>query len=244
MTKKVKLRPTQGWQLFLENIDSFLSLIYPDNCRICSSETPSSHSHFCLSCEDDLAYTHFEKYQDSTLCDELFWGRITLEKAHALLYFKEGNSTRTLLHAIKYKNDIELAIEMGRRLGTSFLMHEGLSSADAIIPIPLHSKKEFIRGYNQSHLIAKGIHEITRQPILEGLARKKHHASQTRKDRFERWDNVSDIFESQHIGTDIQHVIVVDDVLTTGATLEAACRALRAAHPHLTISIATLAVAV
>jgi competence protein ComFC len=234
----------QGWKVFLENVDGFLSIIYPDQCKICNAETPSEQHAFCLSCEDNLAYTFFERYEEPTMCDELFWGRIQLEKAIALIYFKEDNATRKILHAIKYKNDRELGIEMGRRLGTAILMSEKLKSAQAIVPIPLHSKKEFIRGYNQSTLIASGIAQITDQHVLNALARKKHHQSQTKKDRFERWDNVAEIFEAIAIEPTIQHVIVVDDVLTTGATLEAACRALLAAQPNLKISVATIAVAV
>jgi competence protein ComFC len=231
------------YKVLQKNLNGFLSLIYPDTCRICGAETSIENELICFSCEERLPYTHFERYNEPTSCDELFWGRVTIEKAHALLYFREGSVTRDLLHAIKYRNDQDIAIEMGRKLAVSMLLNESLSSVEAIVPIPLHSKKEFLRGYNQSMLIAQGICDVMNRPIIELLSRSRHHDSQTKKDRFERWENVADIFEcSQQVKT-FQHVVVVDDVLTTVSTLEAACRSLLDAYPEIKVSVATVAFA-
>jgi ComF family protein len=231
------------YKVLQKNLNGFLALVYPDTCRICGDETSIENELICFSCEQKLPYTHFERYSEPTACDELFWGRVPIDKAHALLYFKDGSITRELLHAIKYRNDQDIAIEMGRKLGVSMLLNESLSSVEAIVPIPLHSKKEFLRGYNQSKLIAQGIRDVMDRPIVELLTRSRHHASQTKKDRFERWENVADIFECSPQVKALQHVVIVDDVLTTGSTLEAACRSLLETHPEIKVSVATVAFA-
>lgn len=244
MPKSIKFRQGEGYDFLRKNWDGFLSLLYPSNCEICNNETTESSPFICFGCENELNYTHYENYEESSPCDELFWGRIKLERAYSMLIFKNGNSTQKILHAIKYKNSKELAVDFGERIGKRLKNTHYLNNVDAIVPIPLHDKKEFIRGYNQSQLICEGLHNEVELPIVPLLQRKRHHESQTKKDRFERWDNVADIFETNQ-SSDIRynHVVLVDDVLTTGATLESAARTLMDEIPGIKVSIFTIAIA-
>lgn len=222
----------------------FLSVVYPQSCRICKHELPKNIAFICPACEQNLRWTHFEKYDEKNPGEELFWGRIELHFVYSLLYFKKGSSTQALMHGIKYKGEKELGIFLGKKIGKIILAREDWMKIDALVPIPLHSKKAFIRGFNQSLKIAEGLAEETGAEIDELLMKKEHHASQTRKDRFERWENVEDKFNvTGKTIYDYKHVAIVDDVLTTGSTVEAAAKTLKEKNPALTVSIITLAIA-
>jgi ComF family protein len=226
------------------NVKGFLSLIYPNNCVVCENELPDQMNMICFACFNDLHLTHFEKYDDTTLGDELFWGREKIEHVFAMLYYEKGNSTQTILHKIKYKEGQQLGIYMGNLMASKLSDVNWLGAIDAIIPIPLHSKKNYKRGYNQSLLIAKGFSETSGLPIEEGLERKKHHESQTRKSKEERWKNVKSIFKVRPESIDrLKHVVIIDDVLTTGSTLESAAKTLKEYNPQLKISLVTIAIA-
>ncbi|MDX1652006.1 MAG: hypothetical protein R3277_05915 [Brumimicrobium sp.] len=238
------MNPRKASEIFGKSMKGFLSLIYPNPCIICQDELPESQSFFCISCLTNLSFTDYEKYIEPTDADELFWGRIKIEHVWACLFFEKGNSTQTILHTIKYKEGKELGVFMGEMMGRRLLDTEKFLSIDALIPIPLHSKKSFIRGYNQSALIAQGLSNVLNIPVIEGVRRKKHHDSQTKKNRFERWDNVKTIFEADpDILNNYNHTAIVDDVLTTGSTLEAAAKSIKDLLPGQKISLLTLAIA-
>jgi ComF family protein len=234
------------WQKKLvEWKEDLLHLIYPNTCLICSCETTDKQIQVCHLCETSLHYTHFETFLGDTNLDKLFWGRKQLTATFALLYFEKENSTQTLLHAIKYGNNKRLAFEFGKRLGKKLTSLEKFNSLEALIPIPLHPKKLFLRGYNQSLLIANGISEHTNIPVIEkGIHRIKHSDSQTKKGRFKRWENVQQTFSIQtKVLRDYQHIAIVDDVVTTGATIESFIQELQTTLPNLKISVLTLALA-
>lgn len=227
-----------------KNIAGLLAIIYPSNCLVCDRELTEKTSSICFHCYLDFEYTYYEKQAKDNPIHEIFKGRVEIENALSLLFFQQRKSTQKLLHRIKYADGKELASAMGIVIGEKMMEQNNFLEIDALIPIPLHSKKEFIRGYNQSLKISQGISETTNIPIVQVLKRTKHHASQTKKDRFERWENVASKFAIKDLNQPLPpHVAIVDDVLTTGATMEAACRVLLAQQPNIKISIITLAIA-
>lgn len=227
-----------------EYSEGFIALFYPQFCVICKKELNGQQEHFCFLCEQDLHYTYFEKYRVPSIADELFWGRIKIENVYSLLYYEKGNSTQKILHHIKYHQGKELGYFMGRIIGKRLKASDKFSTLDALVPIPLHSKKEFLRGYNQSLLIAQGIQEELDIPIVNAIYRKTNDESQTKKTKEERYENVMGRFAVQPgLLDDYHHVMIVDDVLTTGSTLEFATLAVLHALADVKISLGTIAMA-
>jgi len=175
----------------------------------------------------------------------MFWGRLPVDAATAFLFFKKGGMVQTLVHKLKYQNAPFIGYELGKLLGFDLRENDDyFKIPDLIMPVPLHWKKEKRRGYNQSTHFARGIAEVLEKPIdTSNLYRKIHTSTQTKKSRYNRWENVSEVFGLKK--TDLiaaKHVLLVDDVITTGATLEA-CGQILLQQTDVTISIATLAVA-
>lgn len=227
-----------------KNWHGFLHIIFPTNCNVCGVDLPENIQHICPNCMHDLNFTHFEKYTESTPAEEIFWGRVKIENVFCLLYFKKDTASQELLHTIKYRNGKDLANYCGELIGYHWMSARSKFEVDAIIPIPLHSKKTFKRGYNQSLLLAEGLQKQLRAPIESCLYRKKHHESQTKKNRFERQDNVKSIFGvDEALLANKKHVLIIDDVLTTGATLEEAAKAILSFNPEIRVSLFTLAMA-
>jgi len=225
--------------------DDLLHLVFPETCLACDRELVAGSLHLCPFCEADLKYTYFEKFAEPSSLDKLFWGRVQLHSTCALLEFEKASGTQGILHAIKYKGKKALAVEMGSRFGQRLLVNpEKYGSIDALIPVPLHPKKRFARGYNQSELIAEGIFKSTSVPVITDLLTKGVHTeSQTRKGRFRRWDNVSDVFHANAVKYKVlKHIALIDDVVTTGATLESCIRTISVALPDTRITVLSLAV--
>lgn len=223
-------------------LDGFSHLVMPNSCLCCKRELSIFEEEICSFCEFELKKTYFEGFNEPSSLDKLFWGRLEVTGTYAMYYFIKGNKSQDILHAIKYQHKKSIANSMGKRLGSILEKMETFKGVDLIIPVPLHYKKAFIRGYNQSEEIAKGVKEILKIPILkEGIQKRKHTESQTKKDRFERWYNVGSNFEVVKDLIPFQHVLLVDDVITTGSTLEAMGRAIHNQFPHLKISIASIA---
>lgn len=222
-----------------------LHVIYPQNCLICKYEFNQSKLAICPICFSELAYTHFEDYSEATNLDKLFWGRVQLEGTYALLRFKQQSSTQQILHELKYKNNPEIGKHFGREIGNKLKTIDKFADIDALIPVPLHPKKEFIRGYNQAEVICKGMVEssgITLRTDL--LKRVSFTESQTKKGKSSRWENMQNKFKLQGLKNNrLKHLMIVDDVATTGSTLESCARILREQFPDSKISIAVLAVA-
>lgn len=222
-----------------------LHLIYPESCLVCQRELASGSQHLCSFCDSDLRFTYFETFQEASALDKLFWGRAPLYSTCALLNFEKDTSTQNILHAIKYNGKKDLAIEMGRRFGEKILLNpEKYGSIDALIPVPLHPKKRFIRGYNQSEVIADGMAESLAIPVLtDFLVKGTHTESQTKKNRFMRWENVSDVFHVNAEKHALQHIALVDDVVTTGSTLEACIQKILLVLPDIRVTVLSLAIA-
>lgn len=227
-----------GWKTDL------LHLIYPNTCLVCQKEISKIENEICLFCTEELHFTHYEKYEEVSSLDKLFWGRMLLENTFALLFFQKGNSTQRILHEIKYKGKEELGIKMGQLIGERLLLNDKHHTIDVYIPVPLHPKKRHMRGYNQSESIANGMANKTGIPVcFDFLTRTVHAESQTKKGRFLRWDNILEAFQvSQKNYDNWKHIALVDDVITTGSTLETCAHTIRKAYPDLKISIISLAV--
>lgn len=222
-----------------------LHVLYPQNCLICKHEFNQSRLAICPICISELSYTNFETYPEATNLDKLFWGRVPLAGTYALLRFRQQNSTQRVLHELKYNNNMEIGLHFGKELGVILRQIPAFSDMDALVPVPLHPKKEFIRGYNQAEVICRGISETSNVSLRKDLLKRTSFTeSQTRKNRTSRWDNMQNRFMLRTVkAQDLQHLVVVDDVVTTGSTLETCVRILQKQFPKAKISIAVLAVA-
>jgi ComF family protein len=178
------------------------------------------------------------------LVSKLFWGRVPLQNAVALYQFHKEGSVQKLIHELKYEGGKRTGVFLGRQLGYALKESNYFCDVDYIIPIPLHPKKEKLRGYNQSKYIAKGVHEVLGVKInTRSLIRTENTDSQTRKKRFSRWENMINSFalkKSKKLRH--THILLIDDVVTTGATLEACAHKLLEIE-GVKVSIATIAVA-
>jgi ComF family protein len=189
-----------------------------------------------------LPFTHFESISRNPV-EKLFDGRLPLQAATALLFFTKENLVQEALHKLKYKGAEDIGIWLGQFLGRQLLASNRFNEVDIIVPLPLHKKKLLKRGYNQAEVIARGLQEVITKPITDSSVIKfKHTNTQTKKTRIERWQNIENVFELKNNQLKNKHILLVDDVVTTGATLEACGRSLLQAEPA-SISIATAAIA-
>ncbi len=201
-------------------IQYLIQLLFPRVCISCNAPLMQNEQHLCSACLLDLPQTRFHIHPENIL-EKSFWGRLPVNRAYAFLYFKKGGATQHILHAIKYKGNTELAIFMGKMYGS--ILREAGIIPDAVVAIPLHPGKQRKRGYNQSQLISQGIAEGLGIPDISiGIQRAKATETQTRKSRFDRWQNVEEVFVlSDSTLFENKHVLLIDDVITTGATIEA-----------------------
>jgi ComF family protein len=235
-------------QLFRTGIknlkNDLLQLIYPQNCFGCNIELVGSKAGICPVCAIDLEYTLFENYREASQLDKLFWGRVHLEGTFALLYFSKTGVSQQILHQLKYNSRKDLGFYYGSEIGKRILKMDAFKDVSGLIPVPLHPKKQFIRGYNQAAEIAKGVAEATSLPLRTDLLKRTVFSeSQTKKGRLSRWDSMQNIFSSSQKGNETGHFVLIDDVITTGATLEVCIRELQKNFPGIKISVASLAVA-
>ena len=219
-------------------------LIFPQQCVGCEKELSRSERQLCAFCESDLTLTNFHLYEEPTLVDKLFWGRLVLKATYAHLFFEKDKASQKILFNLKYKNKPQLGVFFGRKIGEVISPLACFEDVDAFLPVPLHPKKAFIRGYNQSEVLAQGICDVMKKPLDISTIQRTHHTeTQTKKSRFQRWDNVNEKFKVSDKVLNYKHVVLVDDVITTGSTIESVATALRKKNPSLSISVVTLAVA-
>ena len=220
-------------------------LIFPEKCIVCEGELSPQDAQLCPFCFMDLDYTHYEKYSEASKVDKLFWGRVSVEQTYSHLFFKKGGSTQQILHELKYTFNAQLGRNFGEHIGHTLKRKKEWSDVDFLVPVPIHPKKAFSRGYNQSVLLAEGISQSLGCPIHTlGLKKTRHTTSQTQKGRFLRWDNVNNNFSlTNKDDFNGKHIAFVDDVITTGATLESLIRLVLDKYPDIRISIISLAFA-
>jgi ComF family protein len=218
-------------------------LLFPKSCLLCGKTLHQQEEILCTTCFYKLARTNFQREVENPII-EIFSGRLPLVSATTFLFFSKGGGTQQLIHKLKYKGKKEIGVYLGKLFGNQLNDSELFNTADAIIPVPLHPRKKHKRGYNQSQMIVEGMAKSMKVRVFSDvLYRKIHTPSQTKKSRYERWENVKDIFEIKkgHCLED-KHVLLVDDVITTGATLEA-CGNKLLEIPGIKLSIASLAYA-
>jgi len=218
-------------------------LLFPRLCVTCGDKLIEQEQWICLHCLHHIPRTNFHLQPENRVA-QLFYGRVKIEFATSFFYFSKGSIYQSLLHNLKYKGMKELGEEIGKYFGIDLLQSADFSSVDLICPVPLHPMKEKKRGYNQSWWIASGIATQMQKPLSDNnLKRVTATETQTRKTRFERWQNVEGIFELNNPEAFAgKHILLVDDVITTGSTLEACAQAILS-KTDARVSIATLATA-
>ena len=208
------MKPISFWHRVLD-------LISPRLCVVCGQRLTVSEDTICTRCNLHLPRTYFQQDPYENEMAKLFWHQIPIERATAFFYYEAHAETANILYELKYKNHPEIGEVMGRLMAKELLPSNFFDGIDSIVPVPLAKKRQRQRGYNQSMEIARGISEITGLPIYNKVARRNvFEGSQTNKGRWERNENVEGVFELKN-ATTIQgkHLLVVDDVVTTGATI-------------------------
>jgi len=220
-----------------------LNFFYPRTCVSCGTVLLPHENFLCLHCLYNLPETRYHEFEHSPL-SQLFTGRVRVERVGAFLFYKKGNQVQKILHYLKYNGGKEIGVFLGNIYGTQLIQNKKWKTIDLIIPIPLHRKKERKRGYNQSEWIAKGLSSGMQIPYDTNLLiRSEFTDTQTKKSRFHRWENVKEVFQiTNPDALKNKHVLLCDDVLTTGATLEAAIQKLSVIQ-SIKISVVTLATA-
>ncbi len=225
-------------------LDDFLSLLFPRLCYACGNHLLRNEKLICTECFVMMPRTNYHLDGNNPVA-QLFWGRCRIEKAAAFSFYNRGSRIRNLIHNLKYKGIKEIGYELGRIYGTSLQSSGFLEGIDIIIPVPLHPSKKYQRGFNQSEVISSGLSGSTGLVMdTKILERKVKTVTQTRRSRYERWVNVEGIF----VVTDKdkikgKHILLVDDVITTGSTLESCVNELLKTD-DVKVSVAALAVAV
>jgi ComF family protein len=220
---------------------SFTHLFFPHVCYGCGTDLINNGKLFCIYCLAEMPVTDFEYFHDNPV-EKIFWGRAKIETASAHLYFTNGSSIQHILHQFKYKGRKDIGIYLGYLTGIALRKSSRFDQCEILIPLPLHAAREKKRGYNQAAMIAIGISAALKIPVVDdAVIRIKATATQTRKNRIQRWKNMEQKFkirdEEKILG---KHVLLVDDIITTGATLEA-CASVLASLPDVLVSIACLA---
>jgi len=221
----------------------FVSLLFPELCAACRESLVANEYLLCTDCRFNLPYTNFHLQADNIVARQ-FWGKINIEAAFALFYFNKGGKIQNMLHQLKYNGQQQIGNLLGNIAGGQLIKNEIFNNVDYIIPVPLHKKRFRERGYNQSTRFAEGLADKLNAVVEEGnLVRVKSTETQTHKSRFARFENMQEVFRvinpEKLKG---KHVLLVDDVVTTGSTLEACGEQLLKVE-GLKLSIATIAYA-
>lgn len=221
----------------------FVNLIYPKVCAVCGNNLLSHETAICTLCLYNMPKTDFMDDRDNPV-NLLFRGRVNIEDAAAFYNYAKGSDYRHLIYKLKYKGQKEIGYELGKHLGKNMLSSSFFNDIDLIVPVPLHKRRLKERGYNQSEIIAEGVAEALDIPVdTYSVYRAVYTKSQTNRTKYERWENVRYIFKiSDEKSLENKHILLVDDIVTTGSTLEA-CAAAILEVENTKVSIATLAVA-
>ena len=201
--------------------DDILNLLYPRLCAGCGEPLIKGENHVCLRCLYHMHRTNFHNERNNRI-EQLFWGKVKVEYATAYSFYNKDSKLQRMIFKLKYHGEKEIGMVLGFEMGLD-LKHSVFAEIDSIIPIPLHPKRQKKRGYNQAEWIAMGVGKAMDRPVdIVSVRRAIATETQTKKGRFERWQNVENIFEVADAEIlKNKHVLIVDDVITTGSTIEA-----------------------
>lgn len=221
--------------------ENFLSLFFPSLCLWCENALLVTEKYICIGCELQLPKTNFH-LTPGNAAEKTFYGRVAIENTSSFLFFQKGNITQQVVHTLKYKQQPQLGIFLGENYAYALKQCDWIKTIDIIIPVPLHKKRLAERAYNQSQMFARGLSQVLNIPYFTHCIEKgASTSSQTKRSRFSRWKNMEDSFlitdTTLLIG---KNILLVDDVITTGATLEA-CAIEILKIPNTKVSIATIA---
>ena len=224
-------------------LSDFVALLFPELCNACGESLVNGEELICTDCRYHLPFTDFHLKADNMVAQQ-FWGKINLEAAYAMCYFTKGGKIQHLMHQFKYKGIQKIGVMLGNIAGGQLAANPFFSTADVIIPVPLHKSRLRKRGYNQSTCFAEGLSQKLNIPVDENnLVRLRATETQTHRSRFSRFENMQEVFTLKDPEALMnKHVLLVDDIVTTGSTLEA-CGAELLKVEGLKLSIATIACA-
>jgi ComF family protein len=227
----------------LRILNDFVRLFYPNLCMVCHNDLATGESVICTSCLYHIPRTKYWFDAENPVA-KIFWGRVFVQNACSFFFFSKGSRYRKLLHQLKYNGKPEVGFVLGKEFGFELGKIDAYKNIDYLVPVPLHPKRLKQRGYNQAEEIAKGLQESMGIPVsTDNLIRSGYTETQTRKSRTERVKNVSKAFKlDKPENFKDKHILIIDDVVTTGATLEE-CAAIVLESEGAKVSIATLAYA-
>lgn len=226
------------------SLPDFINLFFPEVCAACNNGLFRGERVVCTHCLYHLPRTGFQVHPDNPV-EKQFWGKVPVHAATALFYFHKGQRVQRLIHRLKYHGEQDVGILTGEMLGTVIKNSGRFSGINAVVPVPLHAGKLKTRGFNQSDLIARGIAETLKIPVFSDcLMRNRATETQTRKSRYQRFENVDCVFSmnDKYAGKQM-HFLIADDVITTGSTLASCVAALLEGSPDSNVSVATVAYA-
>lgn len=223
-----------------QHIRDFSHLVFPFNCYSCSQALDETEAHICANCLERFPVTKYWEQKDNTV-EKLFWGKVQIKQAASFMFFIKDGMAQSLMHHLKYNGKTKVGEVLGQAFGQK-LAGTSFAKTDLIVPIPLHATRQKKRGYNQCDSIAAGMSLSLQTPYdATAVERIRANESQTKKGRYERHINVQELFKVVHPErVEGKHVLLIDDVVTTGSTLEACADALMQV-PNTTVSIATIA---
>lgn len=221
-------------------IRSVVSVIFTDRCAVCGRTLIDGEQLLCLHCNVAMPRTRYHLSSFNHLHERLV-GNARVEKAAAWFYYKRESPYTNLILQAKYFDRPEIAHEAARIYAREILSDKFFDGIDMLLPIPMHSFKELKRGYNQAEMIARGVSKVTGIPIGDNIVAKSGHKTQTRRGAYDRYVNVADLFDVENANELAgKHLLVIDDVVTTGSTLLSACETLRRSVPDSVISVLAL----
>ena len=220
-----------------------LHLFCPHTCTGCGSDLLNDDQLLCLQCINHLPHTNFAQHANNPI-EKIFWGRIPLVAAHSEFYFAKETLIQRLIHQLKYNGNQDIGYFLGGLMAKSLLNSNRFKNIDYLVPLPLYPEKERKRGFNQAAVICNGISASMQIPVMVGnVIRQRYTETQTKKHRRERWENVADSFLVKDPAILCnKNLLLVDDVITTGATLEA-CGHSIVQTANVQLSLATLSMA-